>query len=445
MSAPLKPIRRAVDGRRMARRLMLVAALAALAAPLVPVATADAASRAPRVTKVSPLIVSIGRNIYVRGRHFTRGNRRNTVIFQRSDGRAVFARAGRASRTKLVVRVPSRLRRLMDKDEAGVEQPTRFRLRVVSRGSRRAGRPTSTRLSPRVVLPAGAPPPPEAEADCDGDGIRNSADADDDNDLLGDELELNHGLDACAVDTDRDTMEDGFEYWSAKDLNRRAVPYPGKRPYPNPLDGSDGEVDFDGDILEAMEEHQAWQYTGRAYDAALEGPGPQSPLSYSDGTQTSRPDETPAVPAWRSGHYGIAFTVPEPYPNALDLDRNGIWADYERDVDADGLGNWVETHGPGLKFWWDGKLAEQGVPPWPETSWGTYNQRPFADPNFVDPDSDGDTLLDAEDDQDNDDVTNLDESWARWRGGEDQGMNPFNPCGPNEQSRTCPRFQPIEG
>ena len=429
----------------MARRLILVTALAALAAPLVPVATADAASRAPRVTKVSPLIVSIGRNIYVRGRHFTRGNRRNTVIFQRSDGRAVFARAGRASRTKLVVRVPTSLRRLMLKDEQGAEQPTRFRLRIVSRGSRRAGRPTSTRLSPQVVLPAGAPPPGEPEADCDGDGARNSADADDDNDLLSDTVETQWGLDSCVLDTDRDGMEDGFEYFSAKDLNRRAVPYPGKRPYPNPLDASDPGIDFDGDTLVALEEHKAWKYVGGGYDDAFAGPGPQSPLAYSEGTQTSRPAETPAVPAWRSGDYGIPFTTPAPYPNALDLDYDGVWTDYERDVDNDGLGNWVEAHGPLMQSWWAAVLADEGVPAWPESYYGQFKQRPFSDPSFVDPDSDGDTLLDAEDDQDNDDVTNLDESWARWRGQEDQGMNPFNPCGPDQSSRTCPRFEPIGG
>lgn len=428
----------------MARKLVLLAALAACAVPLGPVAAADAKSRTPSVTKVSPLIVSIGRNVYIRGRHFTRGNRRNTVIFQRSGGRAVFVRAGRSSRRKLVVRVPTRLRRLMDKDAQGVEQPTRFRLRIVSRKSRRAGRPTSVRLSPKVTLPVGAPPPGEAEADCDADGVRNAADSDDDNDLLPDTTELNAGLDSCVIDTDRDGMEDGFEYWSAKDLNRRNVPYPGKRPYPNPLDGSDGGIDFDGDTLLATEEHAAWKHAGRGYDSALEGPGPQSPLAYSDGTQTSRPAETPAVPAWRSPGYGIPFSPPA-YPAALDLDGDGIWSDYERDVDGDGLGNWVETHGPMMQSWWSAKLAEEKVDPWPKTYWGTYTQRPFSDPSFVDPDSDGDTLLDAEDDQDNDDVSNVDESYARWRGGSQEGMNPYNPCGPDRSSRTCPRFQPIEG
>ena len=35
-------------------------------------------------------------------------------------------------------------------------------------------------------------------------------------------------------------MTDGWEFYSAKDLNVKAVPYPGKRPFPNALDPSDG-------------------------------------------------------------------------------------------------------------------------------------------------------------------------------------------------------------
>ena len=38
-------------------------------------------------------------------------------------------------------------------------------------------------------------------------------------------------------------MSDGWEYWSAKDLNLKAVPFPGKRPFPNALDPSDGAPD----------------------------------------------------------------------------------------------------------------------------------------------------------------------------------------------------------
>ena len=50
------------------------------------------------------------------------------------------------------------------------------------------------------------------------------------------------GLDSCKADTDGDGVPDGYEYWSARDLNddeyqepNTYLPYPGKRPYPNPL------------------------------------------------------------------------------------------------------------------------------------------------------------------------------------------------------------------
>jgi hypothetical protein len=40
------------------------------------------------------------------------------------------------------------------------------------------------------------------------------------------------------------------------------LPYPGKRPYPNPLDGNDAATDYDGDGLRGYLEHQLWQKFG---------------------------------------------------------------------------------------------------------------------------------------------------------------------------------------
>ena len=54
-------------------------------------------------------------------------------------------------------------------------------------------------------------------------------------------MELKYALDPCKADTDGDSLGDGWEYYSGKDLNARAVPYPGKRRYANPLDASDAE------------------------------------------------------------------------------------------------------------------------------------------------------------------------------------------------------------
>ena len=74
-------------------------------------------------------------------------------------------------------------------------------------------------------------------------------------------------------------MTDGWEYYAAKDLNIKAVPYPGKRPFPNALDpsrrrssgGAFSQYDFDGDGLTTLEEYRAWRYTGSSFDASKAG------------------------------------------------------------------------------------------------------------------------------------------------------------------------------
>jgi len=101
-----------------------------------------------------------------------------------------------------------------------------------------------------------------AAADCDGDLIVDSVDDDDDNDLLSGTLEASLKLGTCNADTDGAGLEDGFEHQSALDLNNTGVPplpYPGKRPYPNPLDGGDAGTDYDGDGLTGLQEHSMWK------------------------------------------------------------------------------------------------------------------------------------------------------------------------------------------
>lgn len=397
------------------RRLSIVlfASLAVLGALLLPGAAEAKTSKrqkaaVPTIKLVSPMRVRVGRTITIRGKGFSRSRKRNTVLFKSRNGRSAFAKASRASSTKLVVRIPAAAERLLTLS-AGKGVATRLTLRVVTS---RYGKASKRRHSP-VVFSALAT----------GKTAACGRGDDWDTDLLPNDVELKFALDPCKADTDGDRMGDGWEYYSGRDLNARAVPYPGKRRYTNPLDASDAGIDYDGDILTSVEEHRAWVVTGRNFE-----PGnPYTPLGYSDGTQSSRP-----------------FSMP-----GEDANRDGQLTDDERDADSDGLINYIESHGPGLETWWAATLAKENVEPWPgettDSYWGEYTLRPFASLDMTDPDVDGDTVPDGSDDQDNDGWHNGSEMYARsvMTGAGPRKTNAFNPCAPDKQSRTCPRYKPV--
>jgi len=232
--------------------------------------------------------------------------------------------------------------------------------------------------------------------DVDRDGIANRDDPDDDGDVIDDAREIEIGTKPLIYDTDGDGIGDGFEYYSALDLNSVALPYPGKKPYPNALDAEDADFDHDGDGLTLRQEQKAWRYGGGGV-----------PLSYSDGAQ------------WTGGKAPAAS-----YPPGTDADGNGTISDDEKDVDQDGLSNYVEANGPlSSPEWWD-KWIEQvqirtayGCQPkyYTETA---YPAPKYAGMNFVDPDTDGDGLKDGADDIDHDGLTNVQEirrpaNWCR--------------------------------
>jgi hypothetical protein len=410
------------------RALLVISAAAALA--VIPT-TAEAAPRAhaaaakPTITRVSPMRVKVGRKITLRGHHFSTRRTRDKVIFKAKNGRSAIGKVTRASSTKLVLKVPPAAEQILTKKSAkGV--PTRIYLRVVTN---HYGKLSNLRHSPVVVsaLKSGKTAACGKGSDWDGDLLPNS-------------VELKYALNPCKADTDGDGMSDGWEYWSAKDLNVKAVPYPGKKPFPNPLDKSDANIDFDGDSLTASVEYKLWRVSGSSFNPALENNGLRdSPLGYSDGTQTSRPSETPAIPAFKTP--GLAARYP-----AQEVMRNdGVWSDDERDADADGLNNYIEAVGPGKASWWTAYFATvEPTAPWPKTYYGAFTQRPFADTDPADPDVDGDTLLDGEDDQDNDDVINMDEMYdITAPAANGNRKNAFNPCAPDNSSRTCPPYAPF--
>jgi hypothetical protein len=510
------------DKRYMARRFLIVLSLLAVAILGLPAAgQAKAKAKRPTVTLVSPMRLVVGQTVKIRGRNFNKKARKNTVAFKGPNGRTVFAKPIRATRTLLVVKVPAGVKRLFSTN-GGNPISTRFGLQVYSNGKRSA---SVRRLSP-VIVPPPAPAKPAPKGNT-GSGTGGSGGggavtppgppppcgtgSDWDGDLLSNTLEAQLGTDPCKKDTDGDGVDDGFEYKSAVDLNddefqnpNNSLPYPGKKPYPNPLDGNDGNVDFDGDSLTSLEEQKLWKYT-----ISNGAPNTLDPLSYSAGEKYSIQTRDPVTGrraptlaaagyskqqdflTWTSanGYRQVMLENRSPWTNSastplaagwnqygiLDFNRNGVetapppsagyflseteyydfngdglLSDDERDEDGDGLTNYDETHGRMTQAYWAACYTIEK--PFRIDYGGT-------DP--VNPDTDGDGILDGADDQDHDDIPNVMEMSRNAASGlyDGQGgckpatglpsppatnhpnvygrVNPFNPCLPATWSRTC--------
>lgn len=353
----------------------------------------------PTIKRVRPLKLAIGAKLTIVGRNFVPGKRRDTVVFLRAGAPAIFLRADTATKTRLTLRLTSKLGKYLVVLNTGQKGPTQFRLRILAK--RFGASFTPRRLSPTVLPIATQAPPPPAPT-CTLASAKAAPNADADGDGLTNAREAQIKTDPCIADTDGDGIPDGYEFESALDLNSRALPYPGKRPYPNPLDPSDAGTDYDGDGLTMADEHAAWVAYG----------GSRFPLNYSDGTQTTG-GPVPVTPqtAWQ------------------DLDGNGFLSDDEKDVDGDGLTNWDEAHGRMVPQWW--KDA------W--TSEPSYTLS-YLQTDWLDPDTDGDTLPDGADDVDHDGYTNAQEvdrvAVSLW-------VQPFNPCLPDPNSPTCEKHPPF--
>jgi hypothetical protein len=477
--------------RLQLRRAAMTAALGALLVP----ATAGAATKKklPVITKVAPKSAAVGDKLTIYGKNFRKGKAKNRVLFKGAHGKTIFVKAGLSTAKKLSIAVPKSLEKYMTvRDDKPVA--TRFRIRVLSTKLSKAY--TSMGRSP-VIGPekpkndGGGAVPLDPNADADGDGLTNSFET---GVLTTDPLK---------ADTDGDGVGDGFEFASAVDLNNddyrnptTALPYPGKRPYPNPLDAADAKNDFDGDSLTLTEEYSLWKYT-----VAHGGSASLSNLGYSDGLKYSvyGRDGTgrriPALPAanypqlndfvnWLSisGYGTVQWRGSSAAENLLDLDRShgvesaagnrygdarwfqsnetnwldthganwsagpdGWLSDDERDEDADGLSNYTETHGPMQPQWWSAFYPN-------ETAYPIV----YAGTDLADSDSDGDGVRDGADDQDHDDISNLAEVSRNMASGRVPGspananpwwgrVNPFNPCLPDTGSRTCPIYVPAQG
>jgi len=418
----------------------------ALAVAVFGAPAADAAPRAtavkPKILRVTPMRVEVGELLTIRGRDFKARKRQNTIVFRGANGRTAFAKPRRATRRKLVVRVPASVSRLLVLND-GKQRPTRIKLRVLAG---RFSAFTPRRLSPVVFGfggdgPGGGTPAELCKSGSDHDG-----------DLLSNALEIALDTNPCLRDSDGDGVEDGYEVQAAIDINHYPatppLPYPGKRPYPNALDASDAQDDYDGDGLELHEEYLLWRdysadgakRSGRPTASIPLDPGQR--MVYSDGLQKSL-DPAPAAPT-------------DPLSNwVLDQAGDGVLSDGERDADADGLGNWDEIRGRFTEAWWVAALDDPKESKYP-SGFGNFldnDDLPGGDAHVV-ADIDGDGVLDGADDQDHDGLPNQFEirrpddwvadaivgfpaaanPWAY--------VNPFNPCKPFNSER-CHEHPPF--
>jgi hypothetical protein len=379
-------------------------------------------STLPTISSILPAKASLNDIMVIKGKNFRVGTAQNTVLFRNAaGGKFVFVPTLTASATSITLRVPQTVLDQLTVT-AGAKVATRFQIRVVAA---RASSFTAVAKSPTILPASLAATTASATKDTDGDGVPDIVDADDDNDGLSDALEVAIGTDPLNVDTDGDGVWDSFEFESALDLNGSALPYPGKKPWPNPLDPTDANDDFDGDGLTMLQESKLWTAAGRPF-----------PLNYSDGTQ----------------YTGGPQLAPNPDIDGLDEDavlkggpvdlRTGVGylSDDEKDFDGDGLSNETEFNGVMTQGYWtafSSKLNE-----------GIYTLRPFSDLDPTNPDSDGDGVVDGLDDQDNDGWNNISELYRRpWYATNNVAymVNPFNPCLPDWESPTCSRYVPANG
>jgi hypothetical protein len=330
--------------------------------------------KAPVIKKISPRNAKVGDVLVITGKNFVRGKGKNSVFFYTTKGGGTFTKALDASTTRLKVEIPKKLATLLP---ANGDQ-ARILIRVKGK---RLGARTAARISPLIAIN-----PEDVGGDTSGPGAGGNVNptactpnfsdplSNVDKDLLSDARERELNMDACNRDSDGDGASDGYEYYSAIDLNSQALPYPWKTPYPNPL-FKDADVDHDSDGLTVWDEYSLWTKYGQS----------QIPLNYSDGKQATQPQAAPDP----SG--------PLYY---LDMNHNGTLTDDERDADGDGLSNWDEAHGRMTAGWWQAAYDGTNGP------LETPHTVTFGPVSMLDPDSDGDGLVDGADDTDFDGLTN---------------------------------------
>ncbi len=384
--------------------------------------SAASAAALPVITSVSPRSVSIGEKITIKGRNFKPGALKTQVAFRRAGKQTVYVKAEKATKTKLTVTVSAKVLALFKDDQT---TPRLIQLNILTN---RLGKKWTSDLNSVTINPAVKAPPvetpttptPGVPLTCEQLAAANGGN-DEDKDQVVNASERFYGMNPCSADSDGDGVSDGFEYWSAVDLNfayhtpeysgdttavLTATTFAGRRPFPNPLDGKDASKDFDGDGLWLSQEYSLWARAGSP-----------TTLNYSDGKQK---------------------TQDEPVTGGLDLNGGGTLTDDERDFDKDQLSNYIEFNTTGIQSWWALVLWSRPHGGAPEAEL-PYDRRTFADVEATELDTDGDGVSDGDDDQDNDGWSNYIEMQGS-RGSTGYRIHPFNPCLPNTHAITCARY-----
>src|SRR3954468_18427149 len=115
--------------RPLLRRAVAAAALGALLVPAV--ADAKAKPKTPVITKVTPTTALVGNKLTITGKNFIRGKAKNSVLFRRDKGKALFVKADVSTTKKLTVVLPPTLEKYMNA-QGSTPIPTRFHVRVLA-------------------------------------------------------------------------------------------------------------------------------------------------------------------------------------------------------------------------------------------------------------------------------------------------------------------------
>ena len=387
--------------------LLALSAAALLAAAPAAFAASEARPTCREITRVLPMRISVGGNAHDHRQGLQGKPTANTVIFRPPNGRSAFAKPRRASRTKLVVVVPAAVARLL----AGASGRQRPDALQAARDRRQVQQVHDRAASRRSSPDAG-----------DGDGTGPGKVCNDDGSAIttttccSTASRAQIKTDPCLKDTDLDSIEDGWEYCRPRTSTiERRCPIRARGPTQR------ARPQLGTPDVQRLRLRRRRPATARGIP-----PLARTPATAPSAPSPARIARRPALQRRHQVHSrnemrpaaGLALGELRPghrsaLPGTYNLHGNAAWRDDERDADTDGLGNWHESPaGPMTEAWWQavhyGTARAGKESQYPEIDFGFDNE--VRSPHFdalVDPDMDGDGVLDGPMTPDNDGVSNM--------------------------------------